>query len=320
MRAIEVSSADRPLRTPFRIAGEEHVDVTTVTVSITEDGRTGWGECNPYSVPGWTKDRVLAEVEQARPVVAAGADRVALLDLAPPGPARNAIDCALVDLECAISGRSAGELFGIETADPVVSAMTLGIGASAAGGADLPVLKVKIDRRSDPSVLAELRQVAPTATVLVDANGCLDEDELLRWLPHLVEHDISVLEQPLPRGGDRALAEVETKVLLCADESFQSARDLHNCAHRYDLVNIKLDKVGGLTAAVAADAAARGLGLGTMVGCMMGTSLSAAPAWWLAQRAHFADLDGPTLLAEDTDHAMTWTAGSVSRPDTRLWG
>ncbi|SDP96927.1 L-alanine-DL-glutamate epimerase [Actinopolyspora xinjiangensis] len=320
MRAVEVSSADRLLKKPFRIAGEEHFDVTTVTVSITEDGHTGRGECNPYSVLGWTKDRVLAEIERVRPALAVGADRVALLDLVPPGPARNALDCALVDLECRTLGQTAGEIFGIDATGPVVSAMTLDIGANAAGAVDLPVVKIKIDDASDPSVLAELRRVAPTATVLVDANGSLDEDGLRQWLPHLVEHGVSVLEQPMPRGCDDGLIDVKSEVLLCADESFQTARDLHDCAGRYDLVNIKLDKIGGLTAAVGAEAVARGMGLGTMVGCMMGTSLSAAPAWWLAQRARFIDLDGPTLLAEDMDNAMTWTVGAISRPDVRLWG
>ena len=325
MRALTVDSADRLLRTPFRIAGEEHFDVTTVTVSITEGAVTGRGECNPYSVPGWTKDRVLAEIDRVRPIVEGGADRFALLDLLPPGPARNALDCALIDLECSVRGISAGELLGIEPVGPVDSAMTISLGAdtgtlAGVAVADLPVVKLKIDRDSTPSVLARLRGAAPKATLTIDANGDLDEAALLSWLPHLAEHDVSVLEQPLPRGHDEPLAALRTGAPLCADESFQSARDLVDCAGRYALVNIKLDKVGGLTAALAAEAAARTLGLETMTGCMMGTSLSAAPAWWLAQRTRFADLDGPTLLADDIDDAMDWANGSVSRPDPKLWG
>lgn len=326
MRTTTVSSTDRPLRTPFRIAGEEHFDVTTVTVSISANGATGRGECNPFSVPGWTKDSVLDEIERVRAIVDGGVDRFALLDLMPPGPARNAVDCALIDLECAVKGVPAGTVIGVAARGPVVSAMTIGLDASAGEGLPLaefaghPVIKLKIDSGSDPSLLAALRSVAPNAVVIVDANGSLDERAVETWLPHLSRHGVNVFEQPMRRGGDEYLASVKTDVLLCADESFQCARDLADCASRYDMVNIKLDKVGGLTAAVQIYRAASSLGLVCMAGCMMGTSLSAAPAWWFAQLTRFADIDGPTLLASDIDSAMTWRNGAVSRPVSRLWG
>lgn len=321
-----VDSQDRLLRRPFRIANEEHFDVTTLTVTIESDAGIGHGECNPFSLSGWTKDRAVEEIRAIAALVEHGIDRVALLDAMSPGPARNAVDSALFDLECIETNVTAGEILGTDVTRPVVTALTAGLPSAGevvdyGGFANLPMVKVKIDASSDTAAVCALREVAPLTRIIVDANGSLDAEAVNRWLPVLRECSVEVLEQPMAPGKDSYLRTVNRgDVAFCADESFRSIRDLAEAAQTYDMVNVKLDKVGGVTAAKQVIDLAPRMGLRVMVGCMMGTSLSAAPAWWLAQAAEVVDIDGPTLLAADVDQAMSWDAGLVSRPAPELWG
>ncbi len=326
LAVLSVTTQDRPLRKPFRIANERHDDVTTVTVTIGRGGALGRGECNPFSVSGWSTDRVLSEINAVAPLVERGIDRPALLEAMPPGPARSAVDCALLDVECRAAADRAGRLLQLGAAGPVTTALTAGIpeaGEKPDYGelAGLPIVKIKIDRSSDSAVVTALRAAAPKARVIVDANGSLDAAALRRWLPVLRENAVDVLEQPVAPGEDACLAGIARgNVALCADESFLRLSDLPAVARTYDMVNVKLDKVGGVTAARHVVDLAPRFGLRLMVGCMLGTSLSAAPAWWLAQAAEIVDLDGPVLLAQDVDHAMRWDAGIISEPVPELWG
>lgn len=300
--------------------------MTTVTIVVDGPSGVGRGECNPWSVPGWSKARVLDEIRAVTPLIERGLSREGLLEVMRPGPARNAVDSALVDLECGERRISAGELFGIGDVRDVSTAMTVslpGCGENFDFTAylGLPIVKMKIDTSSDPRTVFELRRAVPAARIIVDANGSLDVAGLDRWIPALREAEVEVLEQPVARGFDNCLRDIDSgDVLLCADESFRSLSDLVEVTELYDMVNIKLDKSGGPTAAFQAAELARQAGLRIMVGCMMGTSLSTAPAWWLAQTAEVADIDGPTLLAADIEHPMKWSSGLVSRPSPDLWG
>lgn len=324
VRSIE--AVDRPLRAPFRIAHHEHFDVTTITVTIQTASGVGRGECNPFSVSGWSKTMVEGEVRAAIPLIERGLGRDALFEVMRPGPARSAVDSALVDLECRERGISVGELFEVVEPHEIYTAMTVGLPAPGklvdfTDHAGLPVVKMKIDADSDPAIVLALRQAAPMSRIVVDANGSLDATSVARWLPVLREADVHVLEQPVAVGSDGSLLGLDRgDVLLCADESFLSINDLPALSGLYDMVNVKLDKVGGPTAGFQIAALAPRLGLRVMVGCMIGTSLSAAPGWWLAQNAEVVDLDGPTWLSDDIENPLTFDGGHVSRPSRELWG
>lgn len=321
-----IEAVNRPLETPFRIAHQEHFDITTVTVTIETNSGVGHGECNPFSVSGWSKNLVESEINAAKPLIERGIGREVLLEVMRPGPARNAVDSALVDLECQERGLSAGELFNIEETHEIHTAMTVGlpeqdelIDFSNYGG--LPSIKMKIDADSDPANVLALRQAAPTSRIIVDANGSLDAADVARWLPVLRDAGMVVLEQPVTVGAEDSLLDFDfDDILVCADESFRCITDLPKLSKVYKMVNVKLDKAGGPTAGFQIASLAPLLGLRVMVGCMIGTSLSAAPSWWLAQSAEVVDIDGPTWLSNDVENPLTFNKGQVSLPSSRLWG
>lgn len=321
-----VEAVDRPLRVPFRIARQDHFDITTITVTIETASGVGRGECNPFSVSGWSRTRVETEIRAAIPLIEQGLGRDALFEVMRPGPARNAVDSALVDLDCHERGISVGELFNVIQPHEILTAMTVGLPGPGervdfSSHAGLPVVKVKIDANSDPEIVLALREAAPTSRIVIDANGSLDATGVATWLPVLREAGVQVLEQPVAVGSDDSLLGLDRgDVLLCADESFLSITDLPAISKVYDMVNVKLDKAGGPTAGFQIAALAPRLGLRVMVGCMIGTSLSAAPGWWLAQNAEVIDLDGPTWLSDDVENPLTFNRGNVSQPSQELWG
>ena len=297
-----------------------------VTVTIAAGGRRGRGEGVPYGRYGETPASVLDAIAAARPALEAGAGRDALQALMPPGAARNAVDCALWDLDAQRLGLRAWELAGLHRLGPAVTAYTISLGSpdamarAAAEAADRPLLKVKLGGPDDEAALAAVRDAAPEATLIVDANEGWTPEVLAARFAACRRADVALIEQPLPAGADGVLAERPRPIPVCADESAHTAADLAGLRGRYDAVNIKLDKAGGLTEALAmADEALR-LGFGLMVGSMVGSSLGAAPALLLAPRARFVDLDGPLLLARDRAPGLAF-AGSVVRPGgPELWG
>ncbi|MBN8984176.1 MAG: dipeptide epimerase, partial [Rhizobiales bacterium] len=258
--------------------------------------------------------------------VAQGLDRVTLQTLLPAGAARNALDCALLDLEAKRSGSRVWDIFGQLAPRPCTTAYTISLGtpeamAEATGAAaHRPLLKIKLGSDDDASRIKAVRQAAPNAQLIVDANEGWRADNLALNLAACADAGVTLIEQPLPAGQDDALASVERRIAICADESVHDRGSLAGLRGRYDAINIKLDKTGGLTEAMAMADAAEALGLQVMVGCMVATSLAMAPAMLLAQRARYVDLDGPLLLATDRDHGLRYDGSTIYPPDAALWG
>ncbi|PPI55358.1 enolase C-terminal domain-like protein [Rathayibacter toxicus] len=323
---VRVDTSVHVLAEPFRIAGQVHDDVLTLTVSLYRGGMIGRGECNPYSVRGHDLGSTQAAIAAALPILKAGLTRPAIHEAMPPGPARNAVDCALLDLECKERRASVGAILGIDESESLDTAQTIGLlmegeTSGLENYKNFPIIKLKIDRTTPFLAVARLRQVAPRAVLIVDANGSLDLAALEAWLPILELTRTQVLEQPVAPGEEMLIEQVDRgSVLLCADESFVRLEDLAEVSKHYDMINVKLDKIGGITAGLEAIRLAHDKSLQVLVGCMIGTSLSAAPAWWLANEADLVDIDGPTWLSSDIDNSMTWTNGRVTRPRTELWG
>jgi L-alanine-DL-glutamate epimerase-like enolase superfamily enzyme len=255
-----------------------------------------------------------------------GLDRTGLQRLAPAGAARNALDCALWDLEAKRTGKSAVVLAGLAPLAPVVTAYTISLGnaaamaKAAAAAAAMPLLKIKLGGEGDAQRMRAVRAARPDARLIADANEAWTAAMLPELLAVAAETRFEVVEQPLPAGQDAALAHIARTVPICADESFRTADDLTRVAAHYDAVNIKLDKTGGLTAALELAGHARTLGLAVMVGCMVATSLSMAPALLLAQDADWVDLDGPLLLARDRSPSLRYEGAVVYPPEAALWG
>ena len=298
-------------------------DVAEVlTVCVEEDGRVGWGECVPYARYGESVESVADQVMGLPTELA----REELQEALPAGAARNSVDCALWDLAAKQAGARAWRLAGIERPGPVVTAFTLSLDtpekmeASARRHAGRPLLKVKLGGEEDMSRLEAVRRGAPDTRLIVDANEGWSAELYSEMAAHLVRLGVQLVEQPLPAGNDGTLAEIERPLPVCADESVHDRATLPALMGKYDAVNIKLDKTGGLTEALALRDAAREQGLDIMVGCMVGTSLAMAPAILLAQGATVVDLDGPLLLAEDRDHALEYEDGRVHPPRPELWG
>ncbi len=297
-----------------------------VVVEIATGQHLGRGEAVPYARYGEDVPTVLSQIHALRPAIEAGADRAALLQLAPPGAARNAIDCALWDLEAKQAGVRAWNLAGQPHPDPVKTCYTLSraepteMAAAAAANARRPCLKVKIAGADDLAAVAAVRTAAPRTRLIVDANESLDFEGLKRLAPELVRLEVQMLEQPIPAADDAVLEGYDSPLALGADESLHTRADLDACAARYACVNVKLDKAGGLTEALALvrDVKARGLEL--MVGCMVGTSLAMAPAMMLTHGARFVDLDGPLLLAKDREPGLTVLGSMIEPPRAELWG
>lgn len=297
-----------------------------VVAEIADASSHGRGEAVPYARYGETVEGVLAQIEHLRPQIEAGVGRSELQDLLPPGAARNALDCALWDLEAKRAGVRAWILAGRARLDPVKTCFTISLEAPAAmaeaarANSRRPMLKLKIGGPDDLEAVAAVAAAAPRTRLIVDANEALTLDELRRLAPELARLGVKLLEQPLPVGQDEALEGYLSPVPLCADESLHTRAELAACARRYGLVNVKLDKTGGLTEALALVAEARALGLGLMIGCMVATSLAMAPAMILAQGVDFADLDGPLLLARDREPGLVIKGSTIQAPPSMLWG
>ncbi len=295
-------------------------------VEITDGVHHAHGEAVPYARYGEDVPGVLAQIDALRPAIEAGADREALLRLAPPGAARNAIDCALWDLEAKQAGVRAWDLVGRPPPSPVKTCYTLSRAAPAAmakaatANARRPMLKLKIAGADDLAAVEAVRAAAPRTRLIVDANESLSFEDLQRLAPELVRLDVQMLEQPLPVGEDAVLQGYESPIPLGADESLHTRADLEACAARYTCVNVKLDKAGGLTEALALAQDVRARGLDLMVGCMVGTSLAMAPAMMLTPGARFVDLDGPLLLARDREPGLSILGSMIEPPPAGLWG
>jgi L-alanine-DL-glutamate epimerase-like enolase superfamily enzyme len=297
-----------------------------ITVTVEEGGIAGRGEGVPYPRYGESVETSLAAIEAARAALEGGAGRQALQSLLPPGAARNAVDCALWDLEARRSGVGVAALAGLQVPGRLVSAITLGIDAPeamarlAALHSKAPLLKVKVDSEDPAARIRAVRAAAPGAALIVDPNESWDQRLLEDMQAVLLEAEVDLVEQPVPADSDSWLAGFVPAVPICADEAVHVAADLDRIALRYQGVNVKLDKTGGLTEALALRDEARALGFGVMVGCMVGTSLAMAPAVLLAQGAAVADLDGPLLLAEDRPAPLRYDDRGVHPSDPELWG
>jgi L-alanine-DL-glutamate epimerase-like enolase superfamily enzyme len=315
-----------PLASPFVIARGARTESVVIVATITQGTSRGRGECVPYAHYGETLDSVGAAMEKVRGAIESGIDRAALQALLPPGAARNALDCALWDLDAKRLGVSASQLAGLHRVGPVTTAYTLslgtpeGMGLAALSAAHRPVLKVKLGGVGDPARLRAVREAAPFSELIADANEAWRDDTFAENYAACVACGVALVEQPLPAGKDALLERVERPVPVCADESVHDRHGLAALRARYDLVNIKLDKTGGLTEALALADAAALLGFGLFVGCMVGTSLAMAPALLLAARARFVDLDGPLLLAADRPEGLVYDASIVHPPTPALWG
>jgi L-alanine-DL-glutamate epimerase-like enolase superfamily enzyme len=306
----------------FTISRGSRRQAEVLTVRVSEGGVTGWGECVPYARYDETLDSVTAEIEGLPEVF----DRAALQAFLPAGAARNAVDCALWDLEAKRAGVRVWDLAGLSAPGPEVTAYTLSLDepeamrAQAAEHAHRPLLKIKLGTPDDMPRLEAVRAGAPEARIIVDANEGWSAEVYADLAPHLVRLGVSLVEQPLPAGDDEALIGMERPVPVCADESCHGWQSLRHLKGKYDVVNIKLDKTGGLTEALALREAALSEGYKVMVGCMVGSSLAMAPATLVAQGALVTDLDGPLLLAEDRHNALTFDEAGVHPPDAALWG
>lgn len=326
MRRLQASQEGFPLRGVFRISRGAKQSSEVVTVTLAEQGVVGRGEGTPYARYGESMESVLAEIEAARPALEAGIGREELLGLMSPGAGRNAVDCALWDLEAKQAGCRAWELAGLPAPSGLVTAYSLSLdtparmAAAAAEKADWPLLKLKLAGDEDIERVRAVRAAAPDARLIVDANEAWRPDEFAKLAGALAPLGVALIEQPLPADDDRGLAGVPHPVPICADEACHVAEDVPGLSDRYDVVNVKLDKTGGLTAALRLVAAAEAAGLGLMVGCMVSSSLSMAPAMLVATRAAFVDLDGPLLLARDRDSGIRIQEGRMEPPAAALWG
>ncbi|WP_064712645.1 N-acetyl-D-Glu racemase DgcA [Rhizobium bangladeshense] len=325
-RTLDIQMNSFPIAGTFTISRGAKTEAEVVTCTATEEGAQGHGECVPYRRYGETMESVFAQIEAARPLVESGISRDDLLSAMPPGAARNAVDCALWDLEAKRTGQTVAARLGLTALKPLTTAYTISLGepevmaAQAREHADRALLKVKVGTGDDESRIRAVRAAAPDAAIILDANEGWPEAVLERHLQIAAEAGVALVEQPLPAGRDALLAEIRRPLLVCADESVHHTGDLASLADRYDAINIKLDKTGGLTEAWAMKAEAERLGFTIMIGCMVGTSLAMAPAVLLAQNADFVDLDGPLLLARDREPGLRYAASLVFPPDSALWG
>jgi len=326
MRQLTIRHETWPLARALTISRGSRASAEVVVVEISDDGALGRGECMPYAHYGETVEGVIAEIEGLREYLEGDLDLVTLQGAMPPGAARNAVDCALWDLAAKQAGKPAWQMARMTAPQPLVTAYTLGVDtpdAMAAAAREVawrPLIKLKVTGEGDIDRIAAVRDAAPNAGLIVDANEGWKSDMVEPFSAELAKLNVLMIEQPLPADADAALADIPHPVPICADESCHSRDGLEDLAIRYDMVNIKLDKTGGLTEALALRDAARGVGLGVMVGCMVATSLAMAPAFLVAQGTEVVDLDGPLLLADDRDNGMVYDGSTVMPPDPALWG
>ncbi len=331
MPELSVRQESWPLAGSFTISRGTRTTAEPVVVELSatgDDGRVvlGRGECVPYARYGETVAGVIAAIEGLRARIGAGLDRIGLQDLLPPGAARNALDCAYWDLEAKRVGQPVWQLCGLPPLEAVTTAYTLSLdapeamGRAAAENAARPLLKLKLAGPDDLARVEAVRANAPETRLIVDANEGWSLDDYEALAPKLAALGVVLIEQPLPAGQDAPLAGTQRPVPVCADESCHATDSLAEIAGRYDAVNIKLDKTGGLTEALKLKQAAQAQGFQVMVGCMLATSLAMAPAILVAQGASFVDLDGPLLLAGDRPGGLTYEGSTLHPPEPALWG
>ncbi|SMF38244.1 L-alanine-DL-glutamate epimerase [Tistlia consotensis] len=315
------------LAAAFTISRGTKTHAQPVVATLSDGGQRGRGECVPYARYGETIESVLQQIEGLRPAIEAGRlDRQGLQSLLPAGAARNALDCAFWDLEAKRAGRPAWALAGLAEPGPVTTAYTLSLdtpekmGRQAAANATRPLLKLKLAGPEDLERVRAVRANALASTIVVDANEGWTVEHYNRLAPALKDLGVAMIEQPFPAGEDAVLHDLERPVPLCADESCHDASTLDGLVGKYDIVNLKLDKTGGLTEGLKLKARAAELGFELMVGCMVATSLAMAPALLLAQGAKVVDLDGPLLLAEDREPPLRFEGSTVFPAEPALWG
>ena len=311
---------------PFRIAGAEWIDSRGIVVQLAEDGYLGRGEAQGVFYLDETAESIFEQVDEVAREIRRGISRDELQQLLPPGGARNAVDCAMWDLECKKAQKTIWQLTGIDP-KPVTTVFTIGLeataeamAAKAAAAADAPILKIKLDGNQPYEKLAAIRAARPDATLVVDANQGWDFELLKQVIPKCVGLNLAMIEQPLPRGGDEMLEGFDSPITLAADESCLHTGELENAIRRYDMINIKLDKTGGLTEALKLANAAKAAGRQLMVGNMVGTSLGMAPSFVVAQLCDFVDIDGPLLLKYDHPQGLEYRNGVVGVFNSHFWG
>jgi L-Ala-D/L-Glu epimerase len=324
--ALSVRSERWPIAGAFTISRGSKTEAEVVVAELADGAVSGRGECVPYGRYGETVAGVIAAIEGLAGDIAAGLDRAGLQRALPPGAARNALDCAFIDLEAKRNGRTAHELLGVGAPLARITAYTISLGtpdrmaAAAAAAAARPLLKIKLGGAGDTERIVSVRRAAPRAELIVDANEGWSTENLAANLAACAAAGVTLVEQPLPAGDDAALAAVARAIPVCADESVHGRASLAALAGKYDAVNIKLDKTGGLTEALALAAAAKAAGFDLMVGCMISTSLGIAPAMLVAAHARVVDLDGPLLLAADRPDGLRYDGSTVYPAAPALWG
>jgi L-Ala-D/L-Glu epimerase len=315
-----------PIAGTFTISRGAKTEAAVVVAELSDGTHRGRGECVPYVRYGETIESVVAAIDAMRPEISRGLDRVGLQQAMSPGAARNALDCAFWDLEAKRTGKPAHELAGLAAPQPLVTAYTISLATpeemavAALKAADRALLKVKLGGAGDPERIAAVRRAAPQAELIVDANEAWTQANLTDNLAACAAAGVTLIEQPLPDGQDDVLSAFRHPVPICADESVHARDSLDALRNKYDAVNIKLDKTGGLTEALATAEEATRLGLAVMVGCMVATSLAMAPAMLVAQRARVVDLDGALLLARDRIYPLRYEGSRVHPPSRALWG
>ncbi len=321
--SLSIAVEHWPIRGSFTISRGSKTEAAVVVVTLTDGAYSGRGECVPYARYGETVESVVTQIESLRPQLEAGLDRAALQQALPAGAARNAIDCAMWGLESRRAGRSVAALAGLPEPQPVLTAYTISLdtpevmAARARDADDYPLLKLKLGVSDVVQTMQAVRAARPHAKLIVDANESWPINDLPDYLKAAYDCGIEMIEQPLPAGKDAALADIAHPVVLCADESAHTWNDLVGLKNRYEAVNLKLDKTGGLTEALATKAEAERLGFKIMIGCMVSTSLAIAPAFLLTAGAAWVDLDGPLLLERDRAGGVTCHQG-ILRPPTGM--
>jgi len=315
-----------PIAGSFTISRGSKTEAEVIHVTLTRDGVIGHGECVPYAHYGETAAATLAAITTLADPIADGLTREELQTALKPGAARNALDCAFWDLEAKLQGKSVAQLLGLTLPENIVTAYTISLGTpddmakATSAAADYPLLKLKLGGDGDSARLRAIRRAAPDKRLLADANEAWSEATLTELMAKAADLGLELVEQPLPASADSALATFPHPLPICADESAHDLAGLDALVGRYDAINIKLDKTGGLTEALALARAAQQASLRIMVGCMVGTSLSMAPALMLAGFADWVDLDGPLLLQQDRPGGLVYDKGRVSLADRPVWG
>ena len=325
-RALSVADEVWPLARPFQISRGAKTEAEVVVAQIQESENIGRGECVPYARYGETVDGVVQQINDQTKAIKSGVDGFILREFMPAGAARNALDCAIWDLRAKTAAKRAWEILELPTPAPCMTATTIGLGSTeemAMQARDLksePLIKVKLDRVDVISRMEAIRGEAPSARIIVDPNEGWTISELARYVQDLKRLDVEMIEQPVLASEDYCLVDFDSPIPICADESCHTLKDLQMLVDKYDVINVKLDKTGGLTEALLLVRAAQKINFKIMIGCMIATSLAMAPALLLSHFAEFIDLDGPLLLKKDRVDGLKFDSGVIYPSIPRLWG